>query len=173
MERAVHLSFLRDNMSHDPHLQFALESSRRMLHMFVDDLTAEERRHRICPEANCVDWLVGHLTLTEQRFHAVFDAKAPALPEGFDALFARDDAAVRRPDYGDTTGLMARFDEQRNATIARVSEFTIEQLMVPLAKPHPRFSTLGEAAIFCAIHVTMHAGQMSMIRRMLGKPPVI
>ena len=160
-------------MSHDPHLQFALETSRRMLHMFVDDLTPEQRRHRICPEANCIDWLVGHLTLTEQRFHAIFDAKSTPLPAGFDATFARDDIATRRPDYGDTSGLMALFDEQRNITIARVGELTQEQLIVPLVKPHPRFSTLGEAAIFCSIHVTMHAGQMSMIRRMLGKPPVI
>ncbi|QDT56614.1 DinB superfamily protein [Caulifigura coniformis] len=160
-------------MSHDPHLQFALETSRRMLHMFVDDLTPEQRLYRICPDANCVDWLVGHLILTEQRFHALFEAKSPALPEGFDTLFARDDVATRRSEYGDTSGLMKLFDENRNITIERVSEFTQEELIVPLSKPHPRFSTLGEAAIFCSIHITMHAGQMSMIRRMLGKPPVI
>lgn len=160
-------------MSHDPHLQFALETSRRMLHMFVDDLTPEERRHRVCPEANCVDWLVGHLVLTEQRFHAVFEAKSPTLPDGFDKTFARDEVAPRQADYGDTSGLMPLFDEQRSITVQKVCEFTHEQLMVPLLKPHPRFSTLGEAAVFCALHVAMHAGQMSMIRRMLGKPPVI
>lgn len=160
-------------MSHDPHLQFALETSRRMLHMFVNDLTPEERRYRICPGANCIDWIVGHLTLTEQRFHAVFGAKSPALPEGFDKKFARDEVAPKQPDYGDTSGLMKLFDEQRDITIARVSDFNADELMVPLPNPHPRFSTLGEAAIFCAVHVTMHAGQMSMIRRMLGKPPVI
>ena len=160
-------------MSHDPHLQFGLETSRRMLHMFVDDLTPEERRYRICPEANCIDWLVGHLVLTEQRFHAVFGAESPPLPPGFDVTFARDDVATRRADYGDTSGLMALFDQQRNITIDRVSQLNQEQLIVPLAKPHPRFSTLGEAAVFCSIHVMMHAGQMSMIRRMQGKPPLI
>jgi len=160
-------------MSHDPHLQFALEASRRMLHMFVNDLTAEERRFRPRPEANCIDWLVGHLVLTEQRFHTVFAAKSTPLPEGFAATFGRDEVATRRPDYGDTSGLMALFDEQRNITIDRVCAFTQEELIVPLMTPHPRFATLGEAAIFCSLHVTMHAGQMSMIRRMMGKPPVI
>ncbi len=160
-------------MSHDPHLQFALEGSRRMLHMFVNDLTPEERRYRICPDANCIDWVVGHLVLTEQRFHAVFGAKSPLLPAGFDKTFARDDVAPKAADYGDTSGLLKLFDEQRNVTIAKVCEFPQEELMVPLENPHPRFSTLGEAAIFCALHVTLHAGQMSMIRRMLGKPPVI
>src|SRR5436190_18538372 len=104
-------------MSHDPHLQFALEASRRMLHMFVNDLTAEERRFRPRPEANCIDWLVGHLVLTEQRFHTVFAAKSTPLPEGFAATFGRDEVATRRPDYGDTSGLMSLFDEQRNITI--------------------------------------------------------
>ena len=160
-------------MSHDPHLQFSLETSRRMLHMFVDDLSPSERLHRLCPGANCVDWLVGHLVLTEQRFHAVFEAKSPALPDGFDKRFARDETAPRQGDYGDTSALMKLFDEQRNITIDRVCQFTNEQLIVPLLQPHPRFSTLGEAAVFCALHTTVHAGQITMIRRSLGKPPVI
>lgn len=160
-------------MSHDPHLQFALETSRRMLHMFVDDLTPAERLHRLCPEANCVDWLVGHLILTEQRFHAVFEAKSPPLPEGFDKRFARDETAPKQADYGDTSGLMKLFDQQREVTIEKVCQFNNEQLIVPLLKPHPRFSTLGEAAIFCSLHLQTHAGQISMIRRSLGRPPVI
>jgi hypothetical protein len=160
-------------MSHDPHLLFALEMSRKFLHMFVDDLTPVERRFRACPEANCIDWLVGHMVLSEQRFHAVFGAPSPALPAGFDAKFARDDVAPRQSDYGETSGLMTLFDEQRNVTVEAVRALTTEQLILPLAKPHPRFSTLGEAAAFCSLHVTMHAGQMSMIRRVLGKPPVI
>jgi uncharacterized damage-inducible protein DinB len=158
---------------HDPHLQFALETSRRMLHMFVDDLTPEQRLYRICPEANCVDWVVGHLVLTEQRFHAVFGAASTPLPEGFDKLFARDETAPRQVSYGDTSNLMKLFDQQRDITINRVCELKEEELIVPLTNPHPRFSTLGEAAQFCALHTTLHAGQFSMIRRMLGKPPVV
>ncbi len=146
-------------MSHDPHLQYLLEASRRMLHMFVADLTPEERLFRICPEANCVDWLVGHLVLTEQRFHAVFGVKSPALPEGFAARFARDDVAPRQRDYGDTAGLVALFDENRTVTMEAVAALSAEQLMTPLANPHPRFSTLGEAAAFCGLHVTLHAGR--------------
>jgi hypothetical protein len=35
------------------------------------------------------------------------------------------------------------------------------------------FKTPGQLAHFMAIHTTMHAGQISMIRRSLGRPPVI
>lgn len=139
--------------------------------MFVDDLTAEERLFRASPGANCVDWLVGHLVLVERMFHTRFGTTSPPVPEGFEKTFARDDVAPKQPNYGDTSRLMALFDEQRNASIETIRALTPEQLAAPLT--HPRFATVGEAAAFCALHVTMHAGQVSMIRRALGKPPVV
>jgi uncharacterized damage-inducible protein DinB len=154
-------------------LAFSLEVSRRMLHMFVDDLTPQERLHRACAGANCIDWTVGHLVLTERMFHTRLGVTSPPIPEGLEPKFARTEEAVKQADYGDTSGLMALFDEQRNATLEAVKSMTPEQLSQPLEKPHPRFSTMGEAAAFCSLHVTMHAGQMSIIRRTLGKPPVI
>lgn len=160
-------------MSENPELVYALEASRRMLHMFVDDLTPPERLHRACAGANCIDWTVGHLILTERLFHQRIGATSPSIPEGFDKLYARDDVAPKQLDYGDTSGLMALFDDQRNATIERVRRMSPAELSRPLEKPHPRFSTLGDAIAFCSLHVAMHAGQMSLIRRTLGKPPVV
>src|SRR5690606_19867435 len=141
-------------------------TSRRMLHMFVDDLTPEERLFRPSPGANCVDWLVGHLVLVERMFHTRFGTTSPPVPEGFEKTFARDDVAPKQADYGDTSRLLALFDEHRDATLESIRAMTSDQLAAPLT--HPRFKTVGEAAAFCALHVTMHAGQISMIRRALG-----
>jgi hypothetical protein len=66
---------------------------------------------------------------------------------------------------------MALFDQQRNATIATGQSLTPEQLAKPVQ--HPRFSSVGEAIAFSTLHVSMHAGQISLIRRTLGKPAVI
>ena len=82
-------------MSQNTELLYSLETSRRMLHMFVDDLTAEERLFRASPGANCVDWLVGHLVLVERMFHARFGTKSPPVPEG---LEKRSQGTRRRPD---------------------------------------------------------------------------
>jgi hypothetical protein len=68
---------------------------------------------------------------------------------------------------------MALFDLQRDITIGKVRTLTADEMAKPVQPPHPRFSTVGDAAAFCSLHVAMHAGQMSMIRRTLGKPPVI
>jgi uncharacterized damage-inducible protein DinB len=160
-------------MSSNTALAFSLEGARKMLHMFVDDLTPEERLHRACAGANCVDWIVGHLIVTERMFHARLGAVSPEIPEGFEKKFARDAESPKQAQYGDTAQLMALFDLHRLETIEAVRRMTPEQLAKPLGKPHPLFSTVGEAAAFCALHQTMHAGQISLIRRSLGKPPVI
>ena len=47
-----------------------------------------------------------------------------------------------------------------------------EKLNQALEKPNPLFGTLGQMANFMAQHATMHAGQITMIRRGLGRPPI-
>ncbi|MBC8107310.1 MAG: hypothetical protein H7Z14_12020 [Anaerolineae bacterium] len=43
----------------------------------------------------------------------------------------------------------------------------------PVPKPRPMFKTLGELANFMALHATVHIGQITVIRRSLGRPPII
>jgi hypothetical protein len=160
-------------MLQNKELAFSLDASRKMLHMFVDDLTAQERLHRSCSGANCIDWLLGHLIVVEGMFHKRLGATSPPLPEGFEKTFARDETAPKQADYGDTSGLMALFDRQRDITIEKVRTLTADEMTKSVQPPHPRFNTVGDAAAFCSLHVAMHAGQMSMIRRSLGKPPVV
>ena len=35
------------------------------------------------------------------------------------------------------------------------------------------FATLGEMLNFMALHAAMHAGQITIIRRSLGRPPIV
>jgi uncharacterized damage-inducible protein DinB len=49
----------------------------------------------------------------------------------------------------------------------------INVLDKPMDKPHPMFSTVGEFMNFISHHVTLHAGQITIIRRSLGRPPVV
>jgi len=69
--------------------------------------------------------------------------------------------------------LMPLFDEHRNRLVAAVKAAPPGLLDKPLDKPHPLFSTVGEVATFLALHGAMHAGQITIIRRSLGRPPLI
>ena len=49
----------------------------------------------------------------------------------------------------------------------------VEGLDGPALNPGRFATNYGEAILFGAMHFTMHCGQLSTIRRSLGKPPQV
>jgi hypothetical protein len=154
-------------------IAFALTTGQALLKRYVGDLTPQEYLHRPAPKANCVAWLIGHLTLSDRSLLKRLNAPLPELPEGFEHRFSRDEGCPQAGEFGDVSGLMPLFDEHRNRLVAAVKAAPPELLDKPLDKPHPLFSTVGEVATFLALHGAMHAGQITIIRRSLGRPPLI
>jgi hypothetical protein len=152
----------------------SLTVSGLMLERYTADLKPPEYLHRPCGAANCAAWLIGHLVLTERNgLKRLGVTDMPELPAGFEQRFSREPAAPKASDFGDVTGLMPLFKRHRAMLIDAVKRATPEQLAQPLEKPHPMFATVGESANFIAMHVMMHAGQVTIIRRSLGRPPLV
>jgi hypothetical protein len=151
---------------------FALATSQVMLRRLMADMTPQDYLHRPTPQANCAAWIIGHLTLSERAALKALGGPLPELPEGYERRFSRDEGCPQAAEFGDTSRLVDLFDEHRTRLIAAVRAATPEQLAKPLDKPRPLFSTVGEMAQFMALHGAMHAGQISMIRRTLGRPPL-
>ena len=153
----------------------SLTISKGLLVRYCQDLSAEEYLHRPVPAANCVAWLLGHLTLSDRRaFSVVFGGQdLPALPEGFEKQFSRSEGCPQAREFGDVTNLLPLFVIHRDLLIEKVTTATPEQLSDALEKPHPMFSTPGEMLSFMSVHTAMHAGQVTMIRRSLGRPPLV
>jgi hypothetical protein len=152
---------------------YVLEKSKAGLHRLTDDLSPQEYLHRPTPKANCVAWLIGHLALTDRRVLQRLDAPLPEIPDGFEHQFSRDEGCPQAAAFGDVSILMPIFDRHRDVMIAAIKKASIEVLNKPLEKPTPMFATVGEVATYMAIHTAMHAGQISIIRRSLGRPPVV
>jgi uncharacterized damage-inducible protein DinB len=151
-----------------------LEGSQKLLNRFLEDLTPAEYLHRPMPAANCAAWIVGHLVLSERRWLTAVGIKdLPVLPDGFDRRFARSPEASNAAEFGDVTVLRPLFNEHRRRTIEAVRGLSDSQMDQPAGITNPMFQTIGEAAAFIAIHVGMHSGQISTIRRSLGRPPVM
>ena len=152
----------------------SLSISQMVMGRFCNDLTAAEMLHRTTAKANCAAWTIGHLILTERGALKAFGVAPPPLPDdAFEKRFSRDEGCPQASDFGDASVLMPLFNQQRAALIEAVKRATPEQLDQPLEKPHPVFRTTGELANFIAVHSIMHAGQISQIRRHLGRPPVM
>ena len=154
-------------------LVHSLTTSRMMARRFTEDLKPNELLHRPAANANCAAWLLGHLTLSNRSVAAKFNADLPALPEGFERRFGQKESAPQANDFGDCSQLLTTLEQSFDALIAAVKRATPEQLATPTERQSPMFKTLGEVANFMALHAAMHIGQITIIRRSLGRPPII
>lgn len=155
-------------------IAFVLKASQARLHMYIDDLKPAEFAHQPFPGVNSIAWILGHLTLTDRRILGLFGAELPPLPDGFDTPFkTTKQPAVTQTGLGNPTDLIAAFDAHRTKLIATVEQAKPDALNTPLPNPVATAKTVGEAAAFMAVHVGLHAGQITLIRRSLGYPPVV
>ena len=147
----------------------------QLLHRLVDDLTDEEFRHQPVPGANSAAWIIGHLGVIARRAADRLGATGlPALTEEFIGRFS----ATKRPageqlELGTKADLLALFDVSVGKLIEAVRVLPAEALTNPPAGAAGFASNYGEAVLFGALHVTLHCGQLSTIRRSLGKPPAV
>lgn len=100
-------------------------------------------------------------------------ADLPSLPDGFEKRFARDEQAPQANEFGDCSNLVTLLEQSFDALMAAVRRATPEQLDAPVGKPTPMFKTSGEVATFMALHAMVHIGQITIIRRSLGRPPIV
>lgn len=151
-----------------------LDQARSMLKFFVADFGPGDWLHRPHPKANNAAWTIGHLVLSDRSMLGKLGVTdLPPLPEGFEQRFSRSENAPAADDFGDISSLVPLFDQHRDALIAAVKAAG-EKLDQPLDKPHPLFGEkLGHTVGFMNLHVAMHAGQITIIRRSLGRPPLV
>jgi len=161
-------------MSPNPLLAHAYTTARKLVHLMVDDLTEDEWLHQPVPGSNCAAWIVGHLTLITRgallrnRVHGLPDFPADLKAK----VTATSQIAGEQLGFGDTKELLALFDAHIEAYTSWVGSVTEEALAKEPGTKVPFSTTLAEAIQFGAMHIAMHTGQLTIIRRSLGKPPL-
>lgn len=155
-------------------LSHAITAATNAFLFFSGDIAGADWTHRVCKDASCAAWIVGHLILSSRgMMKAMGIDNPPALPDGFEARYARNESAPRADDFGDTRNLLSLFKAHHDHLAAGVAALSTEALAHKLEKPTPMFGTVGELAAFAPIHMALHMGQISTIRRSLGRPPMI
>ncbi len=153
---------------------YSLAASKKLIHRFLNDLKPDEFEYQPCAGANCAAWIIGHLTLTDRRsltWLGVTDL--PLLPEGFEERFkATRTPAGEQKGYGEPAELVRLFDVHRDKLTALLATADPAKFTEPPFSPNPLFADRGEGLLFMGLHTSMHVGQMTVIRRMLGYPPV-
>jgi hypothetical protein len=122
-----------------------------------------------------IAWQVGHLAFGEyalalKRTRGARADDEELMPETFVRLFGKgsepSDDASKYPNIDAVRAVLDRVHEQTLAEIATFSEDELDDAAPPPA--HPAFTTKLEALLYCARHEALHAGQIGLLRRLLG-----
>ena len=168
-------------MSTGSRLELALDrirGSRRFTQQFVQDLTPAEWYWSPERYTTHVAWQVGHIAVAQynlclRRVRGRTTADEQLISDAFIEAFKLGSKPVADPILGPPLDEIQRvFNavcEQALDELGKNNESSLEE---PVEQPHPRFKTKLESVEWSAQHELVHAGQIAMLRRLMGKPPL-
>ncbi len=145
---------------------------------FLDGLPAADWYRMPAHGVTHIGWQLGHLAFSQyrlalERIRGPHPDDADLLTTSFLESFGRDsvpdpDATNCPPPEEVRTG----FDRIHERVLAELPSVADEALDEPPAAPHMLCKTKLECLHWCSHHEAVHAGQIGLIRRLLGYPPI-
>ena len=155
-----------------------LEDTRKHTLAQVEDLTDQEMMFQPKPEVNHALWLLGHIATSENGLILRWCANESALPGEYVKVFFMGTTPQSDPSLYPTkdeildvlTGLHARAIE----VVEGLSAEALDERPIGYEEMNPRaqelFWSKGACIYVHATHEAGHASQITLLRRLLGKP---
>jgi hypothetical protein len=161
-------------MGHTDLLADSLQRNLGMASWMLGDFSDADMLVRPVPGANHATWQIGQVIASEARIGKMLKASAAVeLPAGFAEKFTKQTAAIDDPaQFPKKAELLDQLARVRASTVAIVKSMTDADLATPMQGPMAEFfPTHGHVVVsLIPTHLTMHVGQIQVIRRKLGKP---
>lgn len=156
-------------MEKKENLGFVLNSTRSAVGRLIDDITDEESLFRGKDNLQHIRWQTGHIVFGSYLILRALGETVP-LPGGWHDLFHRGcEFAEDATAYPTMAALREKFKSYDDKITARLEVMTDTELD-KILDPEPIFETPAlNAALFLNAHAFYHAGQIAMIRRLLGR----
>jgi hypothetical protein len=123
-----------------------------------------------------VAWQVGHIASAEYRLalwriRSERPGDAALFPPEFKRQFGADSIPQADSEYppADLRAVLDRVHQQVLRELGGLDEAEMDE---PVPHPHPFATTKLQALLWCAHHEMLHAGQIGLLRRHLGYPPL-
>ncbi len=119
-------------------------------------------------------WQVGHLAVSQYgllmfRIHGRQDDDFDLIPGKFRKAFTRgSDPSSEAAAQLTADELMQRMDQVYERSIAGLQGIDPAVLLEPVEMPYAAFPIKLGAIMFCPLHEQIHAGQIGLLRRLLG-----
>lgn len=123
-------------------------------------------------------WQMGHLAMAEYGLTMLrIRGKEPEdqqfISNDFIRRFMKGSTPDAAPDaYPPIAEIRKVFDDVHHHALAAIPTYSEELLAEPAPDPTMVQPTKAGSLMFCAAHEMLHAGQIGMLRRLLGKNPV-
>jgi len=161
-----------------PRLQIAwrqIEFASRYTRTLLDDLTDNEWFWSPESLSTHIAWQVGHiaisiygLTLFRQRGRAEVDAEL--MSGKFRKLFMKGTQPTsKRDDYPSPQEILEVLERVESQMRIELPHFDGDALDEAIDPPHAAFGNRFGALLFAGEHCMLHAGQIGMLRRLMGK----
>jgi uncharacterized damage-inducible protein DinB len=145
---------------------------------FLNDLSPDEWFWHPGELTTHLAWQVGHLAVAQynlclRRIRDRIGADHALISDQYIELFQLGSQPVAdRSVYPSIEEIRQVFNAVHEQAIRELAQRTDAELSVPVERPHAVFTTKLGAVEWCAPHEMVHAGQIGLLRRMLGKPPL-
>jgi hypothetical protein len=162
-------------------LQLAIEQivfARKYTFGLLDQTQKEDWFRQPPGGVSHIAWQVGHLAFAEYRL-ALWRIRgrqaqdAELFSDDFVRLFGPESVpdadSAKHPTQADIRAVLERVHEQMLRELPGMDESELDQ---PVPHPHPFAKTKLLALLWCAHHEMLHAGQIGLLRRQLGYPPI-
>lgn len=151
----------------------ALDFARGMTLSFLQDIPDDKWCHQPIPNANHACWVVGHLARTDSFFRATFAGQESKVPKEWDGLFGMGSTpngdASNYPAPSELRDALAAQREDLKKWLASLSS---EQAAKALEGDWLQFAPdIGSLPGSIACHESVHAGQLTLVRKSLGISP--
>lgn len=140
----------------------------RVIEINLEGVTQEESLFQPERAGNCINWVSGHIVTTRNLMMKLI-GENPAWGEDKTALYQRGAKPLTHADKA--IPLAEMLNDLRNSQVVlikKLKKMTIEELEAPAED-----STVFEQLAFLQFHETYHAGQLGLLRRLIGKPGAI
>ena len=119
-----------------------------------------------------IAWQVGHIAIAEYGLTMKHVRGAlptdDFIPPEYSDLFGRGSTPAAAVDSPSVDEIRSVFEAVHVKATEEVPTYSEELLAESVGFEHPLFKTKGNAVSWCANHEMTHAGQITLLRRMLG-----
>ena len=155
-----------------------IASAREYTLTLLDGLTDEQWFWTPEPAVSHIAWQVGHiamaqygLTLFRQRGRA--DVDGSLIPNRFRKKVMKGTKPEAAPDsYLPPNEILDVLHRVNDQMLLEIDGLDGPGLDEPVEMPYAGFPTCYGSLLFAASHEMLHAGQIGMLRRLMGLPPI-